>query len=99
MLQAPRNPARISRKRKNFAAPRKKLRYSYPAMKQILPDWLLVAVVLASMTLTSCDKSEDRHVWDNYSTGDAGNDGYVDNDEYYIPPTGGYNNDAILDPD
>lgn len=52
---------------------------------------------------TACHKASDEHVWDHYSASreDTG-DTYIDNDEYYTPPTGGYvtgANGGILDAD
>lgn len=48
------------------------------------------------------DKTSDDHVWDNYSTQPEQGQTYIDNDEYYVAPTGGYVSGAssgIIDAD
>lgn len=55
--------------------------------------------IMLLMASAACSKSADKDVWDNH---DAQGHTYIDNDEYYIAPTGGYVNGAssgILDAD
>lgn len=61
----------------------------------------LSALILVACA--ACSKASDEHVWDNYSAsrGEVA-ETYIDNDEYYTPPTGGYvtgANGGIIDAD
>lgn len=55
------------------------------------------------MISTACnDKSADDHVIEHYDTTATQGQTYIDNDEYYVAPTGGYvsgANSGILDAD
>lgn len=52
---------------------------------------------------TACSsQTANKDIWQNYHTSEDATDGYIDNDEYYVAPTGGYVNGAtggILDAD
>ncbi len=68
-----------------------------------LPHYILqFATACILMVNTACkDGSEEEHLWGQYDTQPDPSQTYIDNDEYYVAPTGGYvtPNDAILDPD
>jgi hypothetical protein len=58
-----------------------------------------LSVLLMCVSVACKDKAVEDHVWDQYHTTPEATDGYIDNDEYYVPPTGGYVPGGMLDPD
>lgn len=57
------------------------------------------ACLMLLMTGTACSSSADKDVWNSH---EVQGQTYIDNDEYYVAPTGGYVNGAnsgILDAD